>query len=154
MGQYWTFYKPVSNPTGVSGTVGGVISTTELLPRKDTLFSPRETSALIDVNQYRKVFAKQVYSGTFTGVTVQLVNVEYTGQVSFGISTDSSDSISSATVAPSGIDFSGNVTTPITLTGTTTLGSLIPIWVKQTISANSEDDSFVVFQLQVLGTLV
>jgi hypothetical protein len=154
MTQYFKFYKPQYNPTGMSGTVGGAISTSELLPRKDALFSPRETSELISVEQYRKVYAKQVYAVTLTGVTVQLSNTDYTGHISFGVSTGTNDTSSSPGTAPAGVSFTGNYLNSITVAGTTTSGSVIPIWIKQQIAANSGDDDFVSFQLRILGTII
>lgn len=154
MTTFFTFYKPEYNPTGMSGTVGGSISTNQLLPRKDTLFCSRETSELISVTQYRKVFAKQTYNGTLSGVRVELANVEYSGQISFGITTTSGDSIASPTVAPTSVSITGNYAHAIALTGSYTQNSVVPIWIKQTIAADTEDDDFVSFQLRIIGTII
>ena len=154
MSTYFSFYKPASNPTGLSGTVGGAISAVELLPRKDTLFCPMSASSLVDTNQYRKLFIKQIYNATMTGVSIQLVNVDQTGQIAFALTTGTNDTSSSPTVAPSGVNFTGNAVYPLYVTGSTVLNSVIPIWLKQTIPANAGDDDFVSFQLRVVGTIV
>lgn len=154
MTSYFAFYKPVSNPTGMSGTVGGAISSVELLPRQDTLFAPRDTSEFVTVEQYRKFFIKQVYDATLTGVVVELVNVEYPDQISFNTTATLNDTTTSPTTAPDNVVFSGNSTTAIGISGATVLDTTIPIWVKQEIEADSGDDSFVAFQIRIYGTLV
>lgn len=155
MTQYFKFYLPEYNPTGMSGVVGGGITNQELLPRKNALFAPRETSDLSVNEQYRKLFIKQIYSANLTGLTVELVNTEHSDQIYFGIATGSSDeSISSPLVAPTGVAITGSVSYPIVFTGSGVVGTAIPIWLKQTIAANSGDDDFVAFQLRILASLI
>jgi len=153
MAQYFKFYKALFTPTGLATTVGGGISNDILLPRLNTLFCNATVSDSIDTTQYRKFFIKQIYDVTFTGVTLQMVNVEHSGYISFGTGTSGS-STASSTVAPAGVTFSGNYTGNVTLDGVTTSGSIIPVWIKQTIPAGAGDDDFVAFQLRVLGTIV
>lgn len=154
MSTYFSFYKPQYNPTGMVGTVGGAISSTQLLPRKDTLFASRDTSELIAVSQYRKFYAKQVADVTLTGVKVEIANVDMSSQIYFGVTTGTNDYVTDPTIAPTGVDLTGNYLYPVYLTGSYTLNSTIPIWVKQVISANTSDDDFVSFQLRIVGTLV
>jgi hypothetical protein len=155
MTSFFTFYKPQYNPTGVDSTVGGSISIDQLLPRKDTLFASRDSSSLIDVVQYRKVFAKQTYNATLSGVRVELANVEHADQILFGVNTGSlTDSVATATTPPVGFALTGAYLNPISLTGAYTLNSIIPIWIKQTIPAGTTDDEFVTFQLRVVGTII
>lgn len=154
MSTFFRFYKPVYNPTGMSGMVGGAISTTELLPRLDYLFAPRECSDSIDVVQYRKLWIKQVYDATMTGLTIQLVNLDYPEQIYFNTTTGTNDTTASPGTAPDGVSFTGSYLVDIALTGTTVSGSTIPIWIQQTISADSGDDDFVAFQIRILGTIV
>lgn len=151
---YFKFYKPLYNPTGMSGTVGGAITSTELLPRKDTLFAPRDISDSVAVTQYRKLFIKQVYDATLTGLVIELVNVEYPDQISFNITTGTNDTIASPSTAPSDITFSGNSTVAVGVSGATVLDSTIPVWIKQEIAAGSSDDDFVAFQLRIYGTII
>jgi len=153
MTYYFKFYKPLRNPTGLVGTVGLGISTDELIPRKDTLFAPRPTSEVIPVYQYRKFFAKQVANVTLTGVYLEVVNVEYPDQIAFGTGT-SGGSSSSPTGAPAGVTFNGNYLSPIQLNGLFSQNSIIPIWIRQTIPADTEDDDFVSLQLRIIGTIV
>lgn len=152
MTYYFKFYKPIRNPTGMSGTVGAGISSTELIPRKDTLFCKRETSPSVTVYQYRKLFAKQVANVTLTGVYIELANIEESTQIAFGTGTSGSSSANPAT-APSSVTFNGNYLNTVSLNGAFTEGSIIPIWIRQTIAADTEDDDFVSFQLRIIGTI-
>jgi hypothetical protein len=155
MTQFFKFYLPEFNPTGMSGTVGGGITIEELLPRKNALFAPREISDLTTSEQYRKLFIKQVYSAVLTGLTVELVNTEHSDQIYFGIATGSVDeTISSPLIAPTGVALTGSTTNSVTYTGSGVVGTTIPIWLKQTISPGSSDDDFVAFQLRILATIV
>jgi len=153
MVNYFAFYKAESNPTGLSGTVGGAISNTILLPRLNTLFAKREVSSSLSVTQYRKFFIKQTQNVTLTGVYLEMANAEHSGHITFATGT-ATDSIANATIAPSGITFSGNFTTSVPIQGTTISGTSIPVWLKQVIPAASGDDDYVAFQLRIVGTIV
>lgn len=155
MTTYFKFYKPLYNPTGMSGTVGGEITTEELLPRKNALFAPRNTSELSVSEQYRKLFIKQVYSTTMTGLTVELVNTEHSDQITFGIATgDINEYITSPLTSPTGVAITGSTSSSVMYTGSGIAGTVIPVWLKQTIGVNSGDDDFVSFQLRILGTII
>jgi len=154
MTNFFKFYKSASNPTGMSGTVGGAISTSDLLPRIDTLFAPMLSSASIDVVQYRKLYIQQQANVTMTGVTLQLVYLDYPEHITFNTTTVADDFVTSPSIQPTGVSFTGSYLVDITLTGTTSSGAIIPVWLKQTIPAGSGDDNFVAFQLRVLGTII
>lgn len=155
MVQYFEFYKPVYNPTGLTGIVGGAISSEVLHPRKDALFASRDSSSVASLEQYRKFFIKQVYATQLTGLVVELAYSEHADQIYFGIPTgDVNESISSPTVSPTGVALTGTYSGNIPITGITNLGSVIPIWIKQVIPADSGDDDFVTFQLRIIGTVL
>jgi hypothetical protein len=79
------FYEPVNNPTGLSGVVGGRISTKVLGNKIGDLFTQMPVSSSNEVNQYRKIWIKQLDSAVYTNLSVSLANVEHSDQVSFWI---------------------------------------------------------------------
>ena len=152
MTQYWKFYIPAAHPTGLDSQVGGVISSTELEPQLNYLFSPMETDDLSDKTQYRKVFAKQVQSATFSNVYIEVANVEYTGQISFALDSILTGTADNALTIPDGYtteDFTGNSSTALLGLSSSTLGSTIGIWVKQDLAANAGTDDLASFTLRV-----
>lgn len=158
MTNYWKFYLSEYHPTGLSGVVGGGISTNEVQSSLDSVFAHMEGNELSDVTQYRKLFAKQVESGSFENVLIEVANVEYPSHISFavtGISGDLTGQASSPQTLPDGYTvgmFSGDYLQSLTSLATSSYGDYIGIWVKETIPANSEDDELASFVLRVRAT--
>lgn len=158
---YFSFYEPEFNPTGLSGTVGGYISSTELEPKLGYLFVDVPTPELSDSIQFRKVYIKQEGQGTFQDVNFNIVNIEHTGQIHFVTGqADGSDSSESPVSYPTGAygqlstsNFSGNVDTPIYI-GNTSQNEEFSVWIRQTIPAGSTGDPLATFSFKVKGTKI
>jgi hypothetical protein len=156
MTQYWKFYLPEAHPTGLDAQVGGTISANELEPQLSYLFSPMETDDVSDKAQYRKVFAKQVEAGTFQNVSIELANVEYTGQVSFAIA-DQTGYAPTAQTLPDVYDgvsnpFSGNSTQALTGIDISSQNDTIGVWIKQSLEADVGSDDLASFTIRVRAT--
>lgn len=154
---YFKFYLPQYNPTGLSGTVGGEISTNELKPYVNLLFAPMPSYDSVQTNQYRKVWIRQVESGVFNNLYVELANVEYTGQVFFVATGESTNETSTSPLSPpnsfSGLGiFSGDHDTFLYLASESTQYSNFPIWLKQTIPSGAGSDNLASFSLKVRAT--
>ena len=99
------FYKSEFNPTGVTGLVGGSITSTELSGYLGELFAyqyanPVEVTG--SVVQYRKVFVKNTY-GTVSYDTRLWFDAEHvSGQMEVGLQTGGPGT-GEVNVAPSGI---------------------------------------------------
>jgi len=159
MAKYFTFYHAQYNPTGLSGTVGGSITSTEVQPYLNSLFTEMPVSTTVPIVQYRKVWAKQTKAGTFTGVYIEIGNVEHTGQVFFDIVTGTNGNTSTGPLYPPpelgySYSFSGNYNTSLLYTGNSTLNTTIPIWIKEKIDANIGDDDLASFSLRVRATKI
>ena len=158
MTTYWKFYLPQSHPTGLSGVIGGSISTDEALNDPSSIFAHLPTSELKDVTQYRKLFAKQIATGAFENITLELANVEYPAQISFAVTGTSGDitgQSSDPKVLPDGYTtgmFSGNSSVPLTGLTSSAFGDYIGIWIKQTIPADSDNDDLASFVMRVRAT--
>ena len=153
--QIFKFYLPANNPSGLLGTVGGSITTTELEPRLGSLFADMNSSPVSTVNQYRKLHIKQVEEGTFENVYVELGNVEHVTQVSFTIATSSSDTSTSPLIIPTGYtvgNFTGTYANSLLALSSSTEGSTFAIWIRQSIPPGADDDSLASFTIRVRAT--
>jgi len=158
---YFKFYEPIANPTGLSGEVGGWISSTELQPKLGYLFVDIATPELSTQRQFRKVWIKQEGLGTFEDVSLNIVNIEHTGQIDFVTGSPlSTDFASSPLDYPTGdygalvdANFSGNVDSAMYIGGTTQ-NDLVPVWIRQTIATGDGTDVLSSFSFQVKGTKV
>ncbi len=84
-----------------------------------------------------------------------LKNTEHSDQITFGIATgDINEYITSPLTSPTGVAITGSTSSSVTYTGSGIAGTVIPVWLKQTIGVNSGDDDFVSFQLRILGTII
>ena len=157
MTTYWKFYLPEAHPTGLSGQVGGGITAVELEPKVGALFSVANTNTVSAVTQYRKVFAKQVEAGTFEGVTIELTNVEYTGQIAFAITGvgsagDLTGFAPNAQTIPdvlSALDFSGTTAQSLTGLESSTKDDFFAVWLKQELAAGAGQDDLASFILKI-----
>ena len=161
MAQFFKFYKSEFNPTGLSGVVGGSISNLEVQPQLNELFAPMSVSDVVTQNQYRKVFAKQVRSGSFTGVSIELGNVEHEDQIFFNIPTGAiglTGTASNPLSAPESLQyvgaFSGDYDTSILATASSTYNTVIPIWLRQTLAPGISDDDSARFTIRVRATKI
>jgi hypothetical protein len=151
----FSFYTSLHNPTGLVGTVGGDVSTEELQPKLGYLFSNMDTSDLSEIAQYRKVFIVQEEDVSMQDLYVEVGEAEYTGHVSFAINTSLGNTADSPITVPDDMsvaDFSGDSSTPLYLTGTSTLDDQHEIWLKLTLPANVGTDELASFNLKVKGT--
>jgi len=158
MGTFFRFYESNFNPTGLSGVVGGAISNNELQPQLNAVFTNIAVSETVTQTQYRKIFVKQVLTGSFTGVSIELANVEHTGQVSFDIPTGQTDTATNPLSVPASLSagnaFSGNFNTSILAANSSTIDTTIPIWMKQTLAPDIGDDSSATFSIRVRATKI
>lgn len=160
MTTYWKFYLPENHPIGLSGVVGGGISTDEALNDPSAIFAHLPTNDSSEVSQYRKLFAKQVTAGAFENLTVELANVEYPSQISFavtGMSGDITGQSSDPQVLPDGYTtgmFSGNADLPLTGLLASALGDQIGIWIRQAIPAAAVNDDLASFVMRIRATKI
>lgn len=164
MAEMWAFYLPTNHPTGMSGVEGGVSSNTEIDPKLNALLTHQGTDDVSDKNQYRKFFIEQVGVGTFENVSLELANVEYTGQISFAITGhpngqafgEYTGSAPSPASLPDGWDdnsnFTGNSATPITGLANSTQGDVMEVWMRQYIASSTADDELATFVMRVRAT--
>lgn len=166
----FNFYEPQYQPTGLTGLVGGAISSELLDPRLGSFIADMTVPDITTLYQFRKLYVKQIEAGTYQDVKVSLANVEHSDQISFFIDSGLSGNYDTATNAlayPSGVDlvagtlsgenFSGNYNTPIYYTGsvggaTTVSGEYFPVWIRQEIDKNEGNDSLASFIVQVSAT--
>lgn len=152
----WAFYHTTNNPTGLSGTVGGAISTTGVAGNLNELFayvdsppSGVDTEAV----QYRKIHVKNEGTVTLTGVYVWIDAIEHTGQIYIGVEDSAEQSISEPTgSAPTSVSFSQ----PLSYTEGISLGTFAAdahtgIWLRQTLSGISEPDPYATFRVSIGG---
>lgn len=158
---YFKFYEPVANPTGLSGEVGGLISSNEIQPKLGELFTDIATPELTEELQFRKLWIKQEGQGTFQDVSLNVVYVEHTGQISFVTGSPiGTDAASNPLSYPTGdygtlvdANFSGNVDTSMYI-GNTIQNDTVPVWIRQKISTGAGSDALSSFAFQVKGTKV
>jgi hypothetical protein len=157
---YFKFYEPQYNPTGLSGDVGGLITTTEIQPKLGILLADMQVPEITTQHQYRKIWIKQTAVGTFNDVSIRLANVEHTGQIAIATGSIEDVANANALTAPTGLygtlvatGFSGDVNNPLYV-GNTTLNSTVPIWVRETIASGAGDDAAATFVLQIQGTKI
>lgn len=160
MTTYWKFYLPENHPTGLSGTVGGGISTVEAINDPRAIFAHLPTSDVSEVTQYRKLFAKQIATGSFENMIIELANVEYPDQISFAITGMSGDLTGVSTdpqLIPDGYTtgmFSGNSDFAITGLNSSEFGDYVGIWIRQAIPADSDNDDLASFIMRVRATKI
>lgn len=156
MAHYFTFYEPTNNPVDLIGSVGGTIGDTILSDKVGSLFARRDTSAIGELSQYRKVYIKQVKDGTFSNLAIHLLNVERTGQLSFSLELNSGDTSDHPTSLPSGYtisNFSGHADQAQTI-GASTSGEFHAMWIRQLIPDSGGTDDLASFIIQIKGDLV
>ncbi len=156
-----SFYRPLSNATGLTGFVGGQISTGRLYGVLNELFAhvPSPPSGTIGVyNQYRKVYIKNEYVTPVINIVAWVEGAEHPEQLYLGLETSTSQEITGALIAPSGISGSGWYTTSGYGHGMP-IGSMGPsaatgIWIKQELSGINYPDPYATFTLKVGGQVL
>lgn len=155
MSDFWEFYHTASNPTGLTSTIGGTISTSLVQGTLGELFSyvnapPSGTD--LSQNQYRKIHIKNSSAVTLTGVRLWLDAIEHTDQVHMGLEVTGGQDTTNATTAPGSVSFSQPVTynTGIFL-GTFVAGYHTGVWLRQTLSGIHEPDPYATFRVNVGG---
>ena len=165
MSNYFRFYLPLNSPTGLSGVVGGAISTNRLENALGALFADMPVSASEDLHQYRKIFAQQDRDGTFTNVSIELANVEHDDQVFFDVypidpvdAVLQDDTAVDAITPPTGLSgagyFTGDYETAIAIPGNTTIGDSVAIWLKQVVPQSTADDPLASFTLRITANRI
>lgn len=152
----FVFYKSQYNPEGLSGTVGGQISTTPLSGYIGEVLAnveapPEETS--VSSNQYRKIFVKNEYATSSEHTRLWLDAVEHPAQIYLAVDATTGGTISSPLTAPSGVSVwsaPSNYAEGIDL-GTISRNGYKAIWIKQMLSGITEPDPYATFRLYVGG---
>jgi len=158
MTDYFGLYHTSANPTGLSGSVGGAISSTGIVGTLGELFAYVDSppSGTTDpVFQYRKVHIKNISANVITGIYTWLDGVEHTGQIDIGVERETDQSITAPTgsaQAPTNVTFSD----PYNFSGGTFIGTLTGsestgIWIRQTLSGIHSPDPYATFILNFGG---
>lgn len=153
MANYFRFYHAQFNPPGLTGQVGGHIGDTELTQSIGELFAPRDSSAVGELNQYRKLFVQQALSGSFDNVQIHLNNVEYPSQISMTPQVFSGDASVSPIQIPTGQTtaiYTGDSDTFISF-GSSQSGSIFGFWLRQSLPASVGNDASASFIVQIKG---
>ena len=152
----YNFYLSNSNPTGLTGTVGGTITTTPLSGYLGEVFafvSAAPSGSQTGSFQYRKIFVKNEYASSSTQTKTWLDAVEHTGQIHIAKETTVGDTSTDPTVQPAGV--TGWVSPQTYIEGlnigTLAANSSTGIWVRQTLSGISRPDPYATFRLNVGG---
>ena len=156
MVNYFDFHLPVNNPVALTGQVGGTISDDLVSSSLGELFSRVDTSDTGTLDQYRKVFIKQITNGSFSNLEIHLLNVEYTGQLSMVSEFISGDTSEGPTLVPDGYlstSFSGHADNPVAL-GTSESGDFFGIWIRQTLDEDINNDDLASFIIQIKGDVI
>ena len=166
----FNFYEPEYNPTGLTGLVGGKISSTLLQHKLGYFIADMTIPDATTLYQFRKFYITQTEDGVFQDIKVSLTNVEHTDQISFFVDTgasaenDSAPDPMSPSTYPTGAygalvssNFSGDSDTPIYYTGsvngeTTVSGETFPVWIRQALDSNDTNDKLASFIVQVSAT--
>jgi|TARA_R110000824_G_scaffold48294_1_gene136520 hypothetical protein len=156
MATYWEFYHTSNNPTGLTTTVGGTISTNFLAGNLNELFTyvdapPSGTD--LSTTQYRKIHIKNPSSTTLTGVRMWLDSIEHDDQIAIGIEVTGGQDAPNANTLPTSVIFSQ----PTTYNTGVSLGTLAAsfhtgIWLRQTLSGIHEPDPYASFRVNIGGT--
>lgn len=144
-------YHSEYNPSGLSGTVGGDISSNEYSGFWSEVISyttapPTGTTGL---TQYRKIYLKNETSANRTQIRVWLDAVEHPSQIKIALASGT-DSLSDPTGNLSGYTW----TAPANYINGLDIGSLgtgeyTGIWIQQTLSGISSGDNYAAFRLYI-----
>lgn len=150
------FFKSLHNPSNLTGSVGGEISTVELSGYLGELFAyvaspPEETTGAY--YQYRKIFVKNEHEFSSTNTRLWLDAEQHPGQISISIQTGGSATMANATTEPSGIS---SWTNPTNYSEGIEIGTISPnahtgIWLRQTLSNITEPDPYASLRLYIGG---
>lgn len=150
------FYHAQYNPSTLSGTVGGQISSNLLSGYIGELFAhveapPYETS--VSSYQYRKVFIKNEFDSTSTHTRVWIDSLEHEGQISLALDPTTGSSAPSPLSEPSvvsGWQSPENFSNGLDL-GTLPKNTYKSIWIKQSLSGIYTPDPYATFRIYVGG---
>lgn len=149
------FYKPLQHPTGLTGTVGGGISTQLVSGYVGEVFAhasspPSGTSEVFE--QYRQVYIKNEYGHQLSNVRVYVVDAEHPEQISIGLASGLAQTTSSPTGAPDNVTFVQGYSyqSGISL-GTLTNNSYSGVWIKIALSGIHVSDPYASFTLKAGG---
>lgn len=150
------FFMPTYNPTGLDGTVGGAITSTQLSGYIGEILatvSSAPSGATTGAYQYRKIFVKNQYSTTSMETKIWLDAVEHSEQIAIGLA--SGNDTTSTPLTEPGID---SWATPTNWSeglyvGTLTANSSTGIWIRQHLSGISVGDPYATFRVYVGGLI-
>lgn len=153
----FNFYKSTYNPVGLSGTVGGAISSVPLSGYLNELFAHVDAppSGIEPVYQYRKIHIVNEFVTTSTYTKVWLDEVDHTDQLSIALEPSGSSQSSSPTTAPSGISTwysPSNYVEGISI-GTLVSSAHTGLWIRQTLTGIVEEDPFATCRICVGGII-
>jgi len=153
----FTFYKSTYNPIGLTGIVGGAITSTTLSGYLNELFAhvTSPPSGTVPTYQYRKIYITNDFETTSTYTRVWLEDQDHVGQIYLALDSSDSSTTTSPTGAPAGIsgwDNPSNYVEGLEL-GTLAAGSHTGIWLKQELSNIIEEDPFATCSICVGGII-
>lgn len=151
------FYKPLSNPAGLTGTVGGNISSYQFSGQLAELFAhvSAPPSGLDPVYQYRKIFIKNEFSSSSANTRVWLDAVDRPEQIAIALGTALADSTTSPTGQPASVTgwvSPYNYVNGISL-GTLAVNGYTGIWVRQTLTGIVESDPYCTLRIYAGGAI-
>jgi hypothetical protein len=151
------FYKSTSNPVGLSGTVGGAITTYRLSGYLGELFAPvtAPPEGISGAFQYRKLHVKNEFSTTSTYTRVWIDQADHVDQISLAIENVSESSSTSPLTAPTGLSVWYSPTNYVDglEIGTLTANAATGLWLRQELSGVLEEDPFATFRVCVGGII-
>lgn len=153
----FSFYHAESNPTGLSGTVGGAVDLN--LPMSGYLGElfchvqapPSGTEATF--YQYRKLFVRNEGSTTARDISVWIPAQEHTDQLDLANEYETGQTSTSPVTAPDDVSGWNN---PTNYLAGLPIGDLAPdsstgFWLRQTLTEITISDPYVSFQLYAGG---
>ena len=154
MTEYFRFLYPEYNPPGLSGAVGGGITSGELPSSLNSLLVPAQVSGS-SYYQYRKLWIEQLSEDSFTSLGLQFANSEYSNRVEFAYATGAyaTGVATNPLTIPENIvdgDFSSSIDGSLDLSSGEA-GSQYAIWIRQAIVSGDQPDSMASVNIRITG---
>lgn len=151
------FYKPLYNPTGLTGLCGSSITTGTFNGVINEIFchvSAPPSGSTNTFYQYRKVYVKNNFLTPITTVGIYVDAIEHPEQIHLGVETGANQMCSSPTGAPTGVTFSSYTGYQTSLQiGALAAATYTGIWIRQTLSGITQSDPYATFRLYAAGVV-